>query len=277
MQKLLSNQKGLTLVEVLLGALLASMVVASAMEFYASQNNAYLAQQEVSNMQQNGRVAMDELMGKIRLAGGGLPDGITPIVGKNANPDTITLRYVARGGNIDVGDHTQKSQATPIHVARGTDLSAFSVGQVVCLWHQPAGPVEWFTITDLKDNVGAGWFEVWHGGVDFAADPLAGDKVLAMQEFRYFIDKSNALHPTLMRAAQGGAPAAFAEDIENLDFVYTLTTGATTTAPLVGDTVKVVSINLGARTQNKDVKWQNNSGFRQRAYASQVFLRNAIK
>lgn len=271
------NQNGLSVVEILIGALLASMIVASAMEFYVTQNNAWLAQQEVSNMQQNGRVALDELISRIRLAGGGLPEGIRPLEGKNSNPDSIIIRYVTRGGILEVGDHTQKQQAVPIHVERETDFSNFYVGQVVYIWRPPSGPGEWFTITDLKDNEGSGWKEVHHKGQDLMQDPMPGDEILALNEVRYYVNAADSLHPKLIKSVAGMATDPYAEDIVDLNFVYTRKDGTTTLVPAVSDTITMVSIALRARTQNKDVLYVSNSGFRQRDYTSQVYLRNAIK
>lgn len=60
---------GFTLVEVLIALLVGSIVMAAVMTSFQSQHNTYLAQDQVVEMQQNARVAMDMLVRDIRSAG----------------------------------------------------------------------------------------------------------------------------------------------------------------------------------------------------------------
>lgn len=278
MKKILNDSKGMTLVELLISAFLASLIVAAGLEFYTKQHNVWLTQQEVSNMQQNGRVSMDELIYRIRLAGAGLPEGIPPVEGRDSNPDTIIIRYINHQRcAVNVGKHSNNQQGVPIHVDRELNLSCFFVGQAVNIYRAPSGPGEWFTITNLSDNPGSGWKEVYHGGQDLQQDPMPGDVILALSEVRYYIDQSDSLHPKLVRWMPGIGSQDYAEDIEDLEFVYTLSDGTTSSAPALGDTVRQISITLRAKTQNKDTEFAFNQGYRQRDYSSAVYLRNSLR
>ena len=64
-----SSTSGFTLVEVLIALLVGSIVMAAVMTSFQSQHNTYLAQDQVVEMQQNARVAMDMLVRDIRSAG----------------------------------------------------------------------------------------------------------------------------------------------------------------------------------------------------------------
>jgi type II secretory pathway pseudopilin PulG len=68
----IKNEKGMTLVELLIATLLTFIVGTAALEFYASQHNQWLAQTDVSDMQQNARALIDELSRNIRSAGYGI-------------------------------------------------------------------------------------------------------------------------------------------------------------------------------------------------------------
>lgn len=71
---------GFTLVEVLIALLIGSVVLAAVMTSFQMQHKTYLAQDQVVEMQQNARVAMDMLVRDIRTAGfdpDGLGAGIT--------------------------------------------------------------------------------------------------------------------------------------------------------------------------------------------------------
>lgn len=86
----LKNQRGITLIEVLIAALLTLIIGAAALGFYVTQHNSWLVQEDVSEMQQNIRVVLDEISKNIRRAGFGVPAGHpTIVVGQN----TLTIFY----------------------------------------------------------------------------------------------------------------------------------------------------------------------------------------
>jgi len=63
------GRSGFTLVEVLIAMLIGGVVLAAVMASFQSQHNTYLAQDQVVEMQQNARAAMDMLVRDIRSAG----------------------------------------------------------------------------------------------------------------------------------------------------------------------------------------------------------------
>lgn len=66
------GQRGVSLVELLIAVTLTVLIGAVMLEFYISQHNQYLVQEDISDMQQNVRVAMDEITKNVRKAGYGL-------------------------------------------------------------------------------------------------------------------------------------------------------------------------------------------------------------
>lgn len=87
---ILKDQKGITLVEVLIASLLTLIIGAAALGFYVTQHNSWLVQEDVSEMQQNIRVVLDEISKNIRRAGYGVPAGHPTIL---VGSDTLTLFY----------------------------------------------------------------------------------------------------------------------------------------------------------------------------------------
>jgi len=69
------DQKGMTLIELLIAALLTFVIGSAALEFYSAQHNQWLAQTDVSDMQQNARALKDELTSSIRSSGYGIIAG----------------------------------------------------------------------------------------------------------------------------------------------------------------------------------------------------------
>ena len=74
-ENMLRDQKGVTLIEVLIASLITLIIGAAALGFYVAQHNSWLVQEDVSEMQQNLRVVLDEISKNIRKAGFGIPAG----------------------------------------------------------------------------------------------------------------------------------------------------------------------------------------------------------
>ncbi|MCK4224836.1 MAG: prepilin-type N-terminal cleavage/methylation domain-containing protein [candidate division Zixibacteria bacterium] len=104
------NQKGITLVELLIACLLTFIVGSAALEFYSSQHNQWLAQTDVSEMQQNARALKDELTTSIRSAGYGIIVGHPRMV---VTSNTLTI-YRKDSTKIDTIQY-YLSTANPDH------------------------------------------------------------------------------------------------------------------------------------------------------------------
>ncbi len=63
------NNKGFTLVEILVGLAVSGLVLTAVYKIYVSQQKVYVVQKEVANMQQNLRVAMFMMVSEARMAG----------------------------------------------------------------------------------------------------------------------------------------------------------------------------------------------------------------
>jgi type IV pilus assembly protein PilW len=88
-----NSQKGLSLVELLIAVILTVIMGSAMLDFYISQHNQFLVQEEISDMRQNGRVAMDEITKNIRKAGYGLTGQPSISVG------TDTLKVYFKDGS----------------------------------------------------------------------------------------------------------------------------------------------------------------------------------
>ena len=77
--KKIKSNAGMSLIEMLIGLFLAGLVTASVFEVYINQHKNWMIQDDVTNIQQNGRAAIDELSSQLRMAGHELPLGIEAI------------------------------------------------------------------------------------------------------------------------------------------------------------------------------------------------------
>ena len=90
------NKKGLTLIELLIGLVICAIVVAGIYRLFISQGKAYVVQDQVVEVQQNVRSAMEVMLRDLRMAG--FDDDTTPLVTNPEPPvlpgDTsVTVRY----------------------------------------------------------------------------------------------------------------------------------------------------------------------------------------
>jgi hypothetical protein len=118
MRKLYHDKQGITLVEMLIAAFLSFLVAAASLHFYLSQHKSWLAQNDVSDIQQNVRASLNEIADQLRMAGYGTGTYPSFVVGTNA----LTV-YAVRDSQVDTigyfvgfGDYEGYSQYsnTPI-------------------------------------------------------------------------------------------------------------------------------------------------------------------
>jgi len=95
--KNLKNQKGITLVELLIGALMSLIILSAVLGFYVTQHDHWLVQEGISDMQQNSRALLDELTRYIRKAGYGMAAGQTCF---QITGDTLTI-FVKETAKVD--------------------------------------------------------------------------------------------------------------------------------------------------------------------------------
>lgn len=273
---MLKSNKGFSLVELLIALFLTGVISTAALSFYISEHNNMLVQHSISDMQQNLRVCMEEITMRARNAGASLPNGLQPISAANSDPDTLLLRYAAIGGSIEIGDHTNKMQASPLHVEIGSDLSEFEAGMYVYLWHDATQSGEWFTITKVATNNGSGWEEIHHQGQPFASDPQPGDMLLVMQEAKFFLNLADTALPVFMRQLNGGIPQVYAEGITDFQCSFLRPSLDTVDVPSATDTVVVINILLAAQTNDVDIELQDRTqdGRRRDTLSTQVLVRN---
>jgi prepilin-type N-terminal cleavage/methylation domain-containing protein len=73
------DSKGVTLIELLIALLISAIIIASIYRTFIHQQKTYATQEQVADMQQNVRVAINRMMREIRMAGFGNVQGVLPV------------------------------------------------------------------------------------------------------------------------------------------------------------------------------------------------------
>jgi Tfp pilus assembly protein PilW len=93
----IGNIKGLSIIELMLGIFLSSIILFAALDVLSSQDKAFYTQYDISGAQHNIRIAMKRLSNDIMAAGFGRPSWTT--INQNSGLD-FSIRY--SGGNLDI-------------------------------------------------------------------------------------------------------------------------------------------------------------------------------
>ncbi len=261
------NEKGFTLVELLVGLVITGFVVSAAYGIYLNQHEGWIIQEQVSNMQQNIRAAMHELETRIRMAGYGLPGGFQPIYAANANPDTITILFQNEFG-VEVPLEHDMPQTSAELRCDGHDISGFKEDTWVYIYDPVADTGEFFYITKVQEAAG----HIQHNTAPLSRKYPQGSTVMYVDLHKFYVDFSDSNHPNLMVQRPGESPLVYAEDIEDLQFRYGLANGVFVDVPPLGSLVREVAITLTARTEREDLQFDGE--YRRRTLASNVKVRN---
>lgn len=101
-----NKEKGFSLIELMIALALSGIIIGAIYNLYLKQSKSYVIQDQVAEMQQNGRVAIDMIVRDIRMAGfrGNPPNAgvTTPISPTNSStaPDSITIQYDDGSGSV---------------------------------------------------------------------------------------------------------------------------------------------------------------------------------
>ena len=249
----------------LLGAATA-LVLSALFGVYINQHKNWMIQEDVTEIQQNARAAIDELTRQIRMAGNGLPLGLPGIQASNTNPDTITINYSSSGCQAPI-EHAMPLPSSELR-CDGHDISCFHDSQYVYIFSPDSGGGEFFEITEVQ--VAA--YHIQHNTTSLSRLYPQGSIVLQMEQLKYYIDRSDTAHPNLMLKLPGQAAQVYAENVEDLQFQYTMKNGATVNLPAIVDDIRAVEITLVARSSRTDASFANQ--YRRRTFNSVVNLRN---
>lgn len=258
---------GASLLEVMIALLLGGLVTTAVFEVFIAQHKNWSIQDDVVQIQQNSRAAVDELTRLARMAGYQLPLGLNAIEAYDANPDTIIINFSLKGCRAPI-EYDMAGPSADLRLD-GHDISCFSDSQLVYIFQPDSGGGEFFYITS----------------VDSATDRLVHTQVLSrayprdaividLQRAKFYIDRSDTLHPHLMMALPNYPAVVYAENIEDLQLRYIMKGGFILDVPDIPDDIRAIEITLVGRSDRPDRDMADNDSYRRRTYTSRVNLRN---
>jgi prepilin-type N-terminal cleavage/methylation domain-containing protein len=260
------ESRGFTLIELLVATIIGTIAVAAGFQLFIDQNKSHIIQASLSDMQQNGRAALDELAAKVRQAGYRVPLGVRCIRSWDSNPDTIAISYLAE----------------PLCTTRLSQVMATSSEELKCATSGVAGFQEntWAYIFDATASTGeffyitaveAGSKQIQHSLASLSKAYPSGSQVFMMNYLKYYIDDSDTLHPRFMMVENGGQPVIYSDNIEDLQFHYVQASGAVSDTVTVDRFVREVEMQLTSRSEKNDLFLKQ---YRRDTLSTRVMVRN---
>lgn len=219
MGRAIENKNGFTFIELLLVMVISTIIAGAIYTAYRSQQDSFLAQDQIAEMQQNLRAALDLMSADIRMAGyDPTKSANSSIVAASVGQFQMTRDIT--GGHTDGDDNDSDTRID----AADNDEALYGDGDV----------------TDADENV------TYRLSDDNNAPFGLADNFNSDLERR-----DGAAGPWL----------PIAENIDALEFFYTLDTGTTTLAPADPADIRAVQITILARAGDPDQNFDHQATY----------------
>lgn len=271
MGRIVFRNKGVTLIELLVVLVISSILVGALYRTFVGQQKTYTVQEQVVDMQQNVRVAIDRMSRDLRMAGYG---GNFLTVFGNVNGFSNIITHVDNANNIGNNDDKitiiladQVGVLTSNVAKTNTQLNVSSAGQLF-----NNGTKRYLNLNGQNNySVSSVSGSTITLTTALAEDHLANEPVYLVKAITYDLGTSDG-KPTLRRYENtGGGSQPLAENIENLQFSYFDANGNSTSTPAY---IRMIKVTVTARTSMSDPEFKGGGGYRRRTLASNIKLRN---
>jgi len=278
-RNILTKKTGATLIELLIALVLSSILVAAFYRTFIDQQKTYTVQEQVADMQQSVRVGIDQVTRQIRMAGYGLGEtilasfGVTDIngftniftPGNNVNnignnDDSITIIIAVEVAKLT---ETVAQGSSVLKVSNGEDFNS-DKQKYLCL-----NGVNNYLVQSVSGNTIT-------LATPLSEGHLIDEPIFLIKAVTYKLasDTTNPNIPVLVKNDNtGDGDQVIAENIEDLQFRYTLADGSVTDSPANPEDIRIVCANIKARTKMADTQ-SSSVGYRRRELTSVIKVRN---
>ncbi|UCE18358.1 MAG: hypothetical protein JSV84_16120 [Gemmatimonadota bacterium] len=264
------HEKGASIIELLICLVIASVLVTFMTRFFVAQNRISHIEEQVSFMQENVRLAMEIITRDVMNAGTGIPsgEGVFPLIpgdGASGSSDSLVIMANFDYQYTELFEDEQVDQT--IHVMNAT---GFYVGGLLYIEDFDGGAFHTITSITLdtpkEDQI-------------TVSQPLnrpfqKDDTVVSpIARVSYGLTWTEQGRPSLVRTVKGSGAKVLAENIEDLQFSFIMSDGSETSQPADMTEVRLVKIQMTARTEKADCEFVDD-GYRRRTLESIVQPRN---
>ena len=273
----------MTLIELMIALAISAAIVAGIYRTFLTQQHSYEVQEDVMDMQQNVRVALNEMTREIRMAGFGNIQSILPVTINGTTYNNVINPETPSAGAFTIlsglGGSATLTGFTPPNIIMVSSLFT-DTGKL--LFEAPPGAKriylsidgsESFAITGIAGNTLTLAQDINTAfKTDGAGNVTVPVSVYAIRAITYLVVPDASGAPVLRRNENlGGGNQPLADGIENVVFQFFDRDGAATANP---PDIRSVQVTTTALTKNVDPKMKVGDGRRRRQVVSNVLLRN---
>jgi len=266
------NKTGVTIIELLIALVISALLVAGIYKTFIGQQKTYTVQEQVVDMQQNARVAINKMMREIRMAGFGGLEGVLNNGGVNGFTEIITpgTNSITIVGGFE---QIKRSDGTPIVIetASGNQITLnYATNEFDGATHRfiSIGGVESNTVQSRSVKT-----LTLDQPILFNHPP--GTPIFKIQAITYSVGTSGGKPALLRNENTGGGNQPLAENIENIQFEYFDVDGNPLAHPISDPKlIRMVRVTVTARTDRLDPDFKSGDGYRRRTITSNIYVRN---
>ena len=301
-QNFFKKSKGVTLIELLIALVISAILIAGIYRTFIHQQKTYATQEQVADMQQTVRVAINRMVREIRMAGFGgkneNTNGSNDIINIFGNVNGFTniinpVDNAPRGDNV--GNSDEVTVVGAFERLGRLDQNANGGDPTITIIYDDAGKkfdtgAKMYLCIDGRDN----YVVTGEAGNVLTINPTLrrtytvrdGAGVLIQPDTPVFLVRAVRYG---LRVDGNGVPVLFrdlypntgisqrqsvAEYIEDLQFRYVLADTTEVDVPGNPRDIRGVRITIQARTRMSDPELKEGGGFRRRTLNTYVDLRN---
>jgi prepilin-type N-terminal cleavage/methylation domain-containing protein len=263
-----------TLIELLVAMAISAILIAAIYRTFISQQKTYTVQEQVVDMQQNVRVAINRMMREIRMAGFGNVSDVLKLGGVNGFSEVVTPegsnKITIVGGfkqiRRDNGDPivVDSASGNQITLNYATDEFDGNAHRFICI-----GGIESNTVQSRSERI-----LTLDEPLRYTHPP--GTPIYKIQAITYGLrnndDGVRVLFRDLYSNTRSSKRETVAENIENVQFEYFDANAKPIAIPA---NIRMVKVTVTARTSMSDPEFKGGmGGFRRRTITSNIHVRN---
>jgi prepilin-type N-terminal cleavage/methylation domain-containing protein len=268
------NKRGVTLIELLIALAISAILVAGIYRVFISTQRSYVVQDQVVEIQQNVRGAINKMMREIRMVNFGR------VVSFNESSGNFDSNILPMNLSGQLFPTVLTTNPNDITIIGGFEQIRRDNGDPIVIASASGNQITLNYATDKFDGANNRFLSI--GGEESfvvlsrSVATLTLDRTPTTKPAGHFIFKIRAVTYSLnglqlRRDINVGPPQPLADNIESLQFQYLKADGTQT---LIPNSTTSVQVTITARTKDPDPTYGSDGGFRRRQIVSTIQLRN---
>lgn len=286
------RERGVNLIELLLALAVSAVLIAGIYRVFVQQQKSYVVQEQIADMQQNVRVAVNRMLREIRMAGyggknenvGGLNDIVKTFGDVNGYTSIVTPEHdVVQDGILHdrITIIAAYDLIGRLKVDANAGANAITIAYTEDSPFTTKNPKKRYLCLNGRNNYEIDVEKVSGGsvplktGTTLLEDHRAGEPVFLVKAITYGLKRSSGIPVLYRNENTGGGGQPVAEHIESLRFHYRLADGLQISLPADPRQIRGVRVDITARTGREDPDLAKvGDGYRRRTVTTFIHLRN---